>query len=85
MITAEQFIETHRDTACRADWLASLAQAAKLVLEGGALTDKDKRRAIALDVLAAIQFLSEDLSITTVALTDRAERDALNEKKGGAA
>lgn len=88
MITSEQFIETHRDTARRADWLASLSEAANLVLEGSALVDKDKRLAIALDVLAAIKFLSEDLSATTVALSDRAESDAMNKKYsqiGGAA
>lgn len=85
MITADQFIKTHRDTACRADWLASLAQAANLVLEGGALADKDKRRAIAQDVLGALQFLSEDLSAKTEELSNRAECDGWNEKKGGAA
>ena len=85
MITAEQYIETHRDTACRADWLASLSEAANLVLEGSALTDKDKRRAIALDILSAIGFLSADLSVTAVTLSDCAEREAIKKKKGGAA
>lgn len=81
MITTAQFIETHRDTACRADWLNSLAQAANLVLEGNALTDKDKRRAIVLDVLSAISFLSADLSTATVRMTDKAEGEAIAEKR----
>lgn len=85
MITAEQFIKTHRATAQRADWLESLAIAAELVLEGNGLTNKDIRKKIALDILGASQFLAKDLSTVTGALSDRAEYESLQEKIGGAA
>lgn len=86
MITADQFIETHRDTTRRAECLASLALAANLVLEGGALTDKQQRKAIALDVLDVIHLLSVELSAKTIELSDTAERDTRHERmKGGAA
>lgn len=81
MITATQFIETHRDTSCRADCLDSLAQAAQLILEGGALLDPKKRMAIAFDMLEVIKFLSQNLSQVTGQLSDEAERAEWSERR----
>jgi hypothetical protein len=84
MITAERFIETHRDTARRADWLASIAEAAEVILDGNVIPSPDKRRILVVSMLGAIQYLARDLSAESMALSDRAEVEA-STGKGGAA
>lgn len=81
MITTEQFIETHRETSNRADCLASLAMAASIISEGIGLTCEKKRKNIVLSLLEVMQFLSEDLSAKTVALSDTAEREEVMSRR----
>lgn len=89
MITTEQYIETHRDTASRADWLASLSQAAQLVLDGECLPSREERSLLASRLMSVCTFLSVDLSRASTALSDQAEKEEWGsqhaKKLGGAA
>ncbi len=81
MSTSALFIKTHLDSNFRAEVLHSLAVAADLVIQGQALTDKEKRTNIGLHVIEAIRFLSKNLANTTGLLADTEEKNVLQMKR----
>lgn len=81
MIAYDRFIESHRETSLCADRVASLALAANLVMDGGALNCPKQRSSIALDLLEVIRLLSTDLSRKTVDLSDNAEREEMESRR----